>query len=128
MWRGDQDWIHRDSMPPALRVPGRAWRLRPLPEQVDALVRMVRLLQQRGIEVRLVIAPYAQVRPPSNVAQYAALLERRTGLRVWNYAAAIDDLDGFADRVHLNERGSRALIAMLVRDGAFGMARRAARF
>jgi len=117
--RSDQDWIHHDVVPPALRVPGGTWRLTPYAEQVDALVRIVRALRQRGIEVRLVAAPYAPVRRPANAAEFAAMIAARTGVAVRNDIASIDDLDSFADTVHLNERGSRALLALLVRDGVF---------
>jgi len=126
--RSDQDWIYHDVIPPALRVSRGGWRLAPHPEEVDALVRIVHLVQQRGIEVRVVFAPYAPLNLPSNAAQFVALIERRTGVRVWNYVDAVRDLDGFADGVHLNERGSRELLGMLVRDGAFGMARTPTRF
>lgn len=119
MRRSDQDWIHRNVMPPALRAPGGTWRLVPFPAEVDALARIVRLLQQRGIEVRLVIAPYAPVKQPSNAPEFAGLIARHTAVRVWNYSAAVDDLDAFADTVHLNERGSRAFLRMLVREGTF---------
>lgn len=119
MRRTDQDWIHQEAMPAALRAPGGTWRLAPFRGQVDALARIVRLLQQRGIEVRLVVAPYAPVKQPSNAPEFAGLIARHTAVRVWNYAAAVADLDAFADTVHLNERGSRAFLRMLVRDGTF---------
>ena len=128
MRRTDQDWIHHDVIPHALRAPGGTWRLAPYPGQVDALARIVRLLQRRGIEVRLVIAPYAPIKPPSNAAEFAGLIERRTAAPVWNYVGAIADLDAFADAVHMNERGSRAFLRILARDGFFGMAQPPARF
>jgi hypothetical protein len=117
--RSDQTWIHRESMPAALRVPQVQWRLAPVAGEVDALARMVALLQRRGIEVRLVFAPYAPVKMPANAAEFAAYIERRTHTPVWTYASAVDDLDAFADTVHLNEHGSRAFLRMLVRDGVF---------
>jgi len=128
MRRSDQDWIFRDVMPDALRKETHPTPIHPLPEEVDALARIVRALRQRGIDVRIVVAPYAPVRATTNAAEFVRLIESRTGVRVWNYVGALQDLDGFADTVHLNERGSRALLAMMVRDGAFGMARPVARF
>jgi hypothetical protein len=122
MRRGDQDWILREKMPPGLRGPYDRWRLTPLPEEVDALARIVRMLRERGIEVRLVVAPYAPNKQPANAQELVDLIEQRTQTRVWNYVGALPEQDDFADTVHLNERGSRALLGMLVRDGAFGMA------
>ena len=72
--------------------------------------------------------PYAPNKPPGNAAGFAALLERRIGVPVLNYVDSVRDIDGFADTVHLNERGSRELLGILVRDGVLGMARPAARF
>jgi hypothetical protein len=127
MGRSDQGWINHDSMPAGLRATGARRTLTPIANEVDALARIVRVLRQRGIEVRLVIAPYAPITPLDG-APFASLIEQRTGVRVADYGNAIDDLDSFADTVHLNEKGSRAFLAMLARDGVFGMARRAARF
>ncbi|HEX3071963.1 MAG TPA: hypothetical protein VHX14_25595, partial [Thermoanaerobaculia bacterium] len=56
--RSDQDWIMRAEIPAGLRnrQPG-LWSL-PRPENLEALIRIAALLRQRGIEDRLVIAPY----------------------------------------------------------------------
>jgi hypothetical protein len=122
MRRSDQVWIFHDVMPAALRAQrGGAWNIVPRPENIDALVRIVRVLHQRGIEIRLVIAPYGGEGVPVKLDILADLLSARTGVRVWNYSGAIADLDDFADHVHLNERGSRVLLAMMKRDGVLGM-------
>jgi hypothetical protein len=126
-FRSDQDWIFHDPMPPALRVERGLTSFDPLPAEVDALARIVRMARQRGIEVRLVVAPYAPIRQPVNTAQAVDSIQRQTGQRIWNYVGAVGDLDDFTDGVHLNERGSRELLAMLVRDGVFGMAANRAR-
>jgi hypothetical protein len=89
---------------------------------------MVRLLRHRGIEVRLVLAPYAPSKLPANAADFARFITRRTGEPVWNYVAALDDPDSFFDTVHLNQRGSLAFLAILRRDGVLGMTGRAERF
>lgn len=128
MRHDDQDWIFRQSIPAALRGPQPGWRLEPFAENVPALARMVRLLRARGIEVRVIIAPYAPNKLPLNAGEVAGLLERQIGVPVLNYVDSVRDIDGFADTVHLNERGSRELLGILVRDGVLGMARPAARF
>lgn len=128
MRRTDQDSILRTAMPAALGRKRTPWRLVPRVENVAALARMVRLLRRRGIEVRLVVTPYAPANVPANVPGFLRLLTKRVQAPVWNYAGAITDLDAFADGVHLNERGSRELLKILHRDGFFGMARPAPRF
>jgi len=126
MRRSDQDWINHSAMPPELRnaAPVR-WRL-PTPENLTALNRMIAALRNRGVEVRLVLAPYCPA--PSNMGEFAQVVERSSGLPVWNYSGAVRDPEEFADTVHLNERGSRALLAMMKRDGFFGMTEHPARF
>jgi hypothetical protein len=42
-------------------------------------------------------------------------------LHVLNYVGAVSDPEEFADRVHLNERGSVALLEILHRDGVFAI-------
>ena len=129
MRQTDQDWIPRETMTSAVRTrPRNRWRLAPFLDNVEALARMVGLLHQRGIEVRLVIAPYGPSNVPVNVAGFADLIARRVQAPVWNYASAVADPVDFADQVHLNERGSRVFLQMLQRDGAFGMTRSPARF
>jgi hypothetical protein len=126
MRRSDQDWIYRLSMPAALRDRP-AYRLgEPREENLAALSRMVRELRRRNIEVRLVIAPYCPM--PLNMNEHAIVFARSAGIPMWNYSDAIHEPNDFADGVHLNERGSRLLLAMMKRDGIFGMTQRRPRF
>ena len=126
MRRSDQDWINRSAMPPALRnTPPTLWRL-PTAENLAALNRMIQALRSRGVEVRLVLAPYCPA--PSNMSEFAQIVERSSGLPVWNYSGAVREPEEFADTVHLNERGSRALLALMKRGGLFGMTRPPSRF
>ena len=107
----------RSAMPPGLRNAAPVqWRL-PTPENLAALNRMIQALRRRGVEVRLVLAPYCPA--PSNMGEFAQIVERSSGLPVWNYSGAVRDPELFADKVHLNERGSRALLALMTRDGFF---------
>lgn len=122
--KSDQDWINRSTIPPGLRnrQPG-LWSL-PRPDNLEALNGIVTLLRQRGIEVRLVLAPYWPV--PVNIAAIANAIDvslRRADpqLHVLNYAGAVSDPEEFADGVHLNERGSIALLQILQRDGVFAV-------
>jgi hypothetical protein len=122
--RSDQDWIMRTAIPAGLRSrqPG-LWSL-PRPENLEALIRIVTLLRQRGIEDRLVIAPYYPM--PLNVPAIVNAIDVSVRpadpqLHVLNYAGAVSDPEEFADGVHLNERGSVALLQILQRDGVFAI-------
>jgi hypothetical protein len=123
MRRSDQDWINRSSMPVGLRnQPRTTWN----PLLPETLGRIVRELRRRGIEVRLVLAPYCPM--PLNMNEFAIDIGKSAGAPVWNYGEAMCDPEDFADTLHLNERGSRALLAMMNRDGVFGMTQQPPRF
>lgn len=128
MRRPDQDVTPQPYLPAAVRNRLGRWRLDPRVENVAAVERIVRLLRARGIEVRLVITPYAPANQPVNVAEFADLLAKRTGVPVWNYSAALHDPDVFADGVHLHVPGVVDFLKILGRDDFFGMAQPPARF
>lgn len=62
------------------------------------------------------------------MGEFAQVVSRSSGLPVWNYSGALSDPELFVDTVHLNERGSRALLALMQRDGVFGMTQHPIRF
>jgi hypothetical protein len=122
MRRSDQDWINHAVMPLQQRnaAAGEWWRM-PLPENLAALSRMVRELRGRGIEVRLILAPY---RPrPRNMNEFASVVAQTAGLPIWDYGSALSDPDSFADSIHLNEQGSRELLMKMKNDGVFAAKR-----
>ena len=126
MRRSDQDWINRSTMPAALRnAEPDIWKA-PRSENLATLGRMVAELRRRRIEIRLVIAPYCPM--PRNMPAFASVVSLSAAMPVLNYGDAMCDPDDFTDPIHLNERGSRALLAMMKRDGVFGMTQRVARF
>lgn len=115
--RNDQDWINRNVIPPELRAPHVRWRPNGPRENYEALARLVHMLRARGIEVKLVIAPYHRASgvDPSDLVR--DLTQSVPGARLWNYAEAIEDSRYFSDTVHMNLDGSEALLDMLCRDG-----------
>jgi hypothetical protein len=126
MRRSDQDWINRTSMPAGLRNQPKTMWLPLRPENLAALGRIVRELHRRGIEIRLVLAPYCPM--PLNMNEFANVITKTAGIPIWNYGDSLCDPDDFADTIHLNERGSRVLLAMMKRDGVFGMTQHPPRF
>jgi hypothetical protein len=135
MRRDDQDWIMRSALPPeASAKPAGAWKFEPYPQNIAALGRIADVLRRRGIEGRLIIAPYYR-KSFRNMPQFLHVVGGAVHpdghVRIYNYANAIDDPGAFADTVHLNETGSLILLKMLQRDGVFaagGMAGAGARF
>lgn len=120
--QSDQDWINRSVIAPdLLAVPRERWNPQPLQDNLEALERIVALLGARGVELRLVIAPYH----PSagiGVADILAAVTRsarrvKPDTRVWNYADALEAPIYFSDGVHMNADGSEVFLRMLRRDG-----------
>ena len=117
--RSDQDWINRNVIAAELtaRPRGGRWSPRPHRENLEALGRLVPMLRSRGIDVRLVIAPYH----PSVMVDMNEIVHgvgrHVPGALVLNYADAIPESRYFADGVHMNAEGSEVFLRMLARDG-----------
>ena len=116
--RSDQDWINRNVIAGELAAAPRGrWSPRPHEENLEALGRLVSMLRSRGIDVKLVIAPYH----PSVMVDMDEIVDgtRRhvPGANVLNYADAIPESRYFADGVHMNADGSEVFLQLLARDG-----------
>ena len=120
----DQDWINRYRISPALLEETRTeadFDLSALPENLEALGRIVALARDRRITLRLVVVPYlpehwAHAR---NRDAWLAEIRRAAGsdARIWDYSSAVADPAQFADRVHLNDLGGAPFAARLAADG-----------
>lgn len=116
--RSDQDWINRNVIAPHLAASPRGrWSPRPHQENLDALGRLVPLLRARGIEVKLVIAPYHRSVMVDMNEITPGVTRSVPGARVMNYADAIEESRYFADGVHMNAEGSEVFLRMLCSDG-----------
>ena len=122
MRHSDQDWIMRGSLPANSEREGKKV-ITLVPENREALRRIVTELRRRGVEVRFVIAPYHATGIDHLPELIAGLQQLAPGVRIATYETAVSDPVLFADHVHLNEQGSRVFLSMLQRDGVLeGMA------
>lgn len=95
------------------------FELQIVPDELQALSELIEILRERGLEVRLVYAPY--------LPQYAQKMVnlddslRRIGdsakLEVTDLTRALTKDDLFVDRVHMNAGGARIVTKMLL-DGS----------
>lgn len=92
-----------------------------IPKLQDALADIVKLAQSKGTEVELIIAPFLPNYKNAmyNLTDYIVEVERQTGLKVRNYAGAIQEPKYFGDYFHINVYGSEKFIDMLHRDRVF---------
>ncbi len=130
--RDDQNWILRTQMADALIGLTEQQPPAPLSETTyadlnrAALRRMVQLADERGIELRLVVAPYwpAHREKLANWSEVTQKIRDSIGdkHRLWDYSLAISGPTNFADRVHLNLSGAQEFCARLNRDQFFNVA------
>jgi len=120
----DQNWINRYTISDHLLE--EAKRIGPSEmrwerHNLDALVRFAQEARERNIELRYIVTPYLpeHIMHVTNAAEWREMIERATGVPVWDYAMAIPQTSFFADRVHMNLQGGVAFARLLVRDGFF---------
>jgi len=87
----------------------------------DELKNTVQVAKDNNIKVKLVINPFFPKYADKmvNYEDFVQRVETLTGLKVHNYAKAIQDRDAFSDFQHLNRKGSQQYIDLLKRDGIF---------
>jgi hypothetical protein len=124
--QSDQGWINRYRISPALQEslrqsPGEelAWK----PGNMKALKRMLKMARERGIQVRLLVAPYFPEYAPkiANLTSWIQEVQEQVGpgFPVWDYSRLLGDREGFADRRHLNAQGSHLLLQRFLTDRFF---------
>lgn len=120
--RTDQRWANRYVISEEVIEEARTaepMELRILPENLAALERLRETAEEREIEVRLVMGPYLPIYAETitNLDDWMADLERRSGLRVWDFSRAVEDIHGFSDRVHMTPEGSEILVGKMIEAG-----------
>lgn len=122
--RTDQTWINRYRINQKMLdsvAETKPFELECDSDRLALLADLIDRARRRNVEVRLVLSPFlpAYAARITNLDEYLSAIEAKTGLKVWNYATAVDEVDAFADRVHLNEYGSGILLKRMVADGFF---------
>ncbi len=92
-----------------------------IPELQNSLTQSVKLAQDNGTEVILVVAPFLPNYHDAlfNLHDYIEEVEKNTGLKVNNYADAIQDPKLFGDYFHINVFGSEKFVEQMHHDGLF---------
>jgi hypothetical protein len=119
----DQDWLamHTLSDAAAADVNAKPYPLEIHPQLVQSVVNMTKALQAKGVQVHLVIAPYAPgyAGKVTNLDMLKATVENATGLTVHDYRASLTDHRDFSDYMHPNLSGSQKYVALMQRDSVF---------
>ncbi|MHC5861910.1 hypothetical protein [Nostoc sp.] len=124
--KSDQTWINRSQINPQLLISVK--KMQPLNleiknENIKALLNIIHVADQKGINIRLLVSPYLPVYADkiANLSQQIKTLQETVGekQRIWNYSKGVGNLDGFADRLHMNYKGSTLLMKKLDEAGFF---------
>jgi hypothetical protein len=120
------DRLHEGTIHPALMevLKNRgAYSLVNYPDNEPALTRLVKLAEQQGVQVAVVLSPYlpVQLGKIKNYDAWRAQVAKLVGshARVLDYGGRVQDTAMFMDGVHLNGKGSERLLDMMVEDGVF---------
>jgi len=92
-----------------------------IPDLQTSLAATVQLAQSKGTEVILIVAPFLPnyYNALYNLEDYIQEVEKNTGLKVYNYAGAIQNPKLFGDYFHLNVFGSEQFVSRLHQDQIF---------
>ena len=124
----DQNWISRYKITPEIVREAQnmlpiTWESRP--ENVAALKEIMKITDRSSTRLVLMVAPYLPGYV-DKIQNFDAWLKNLRAIvsgqaRVYDYSRALSDPDYFADRVHLNESGSRRLLDIMSDDGIFDL-------
>ena len=117
----DTDWL-RDfviSGKRAAEAGNDPYDLQIHPYLIRQLKEAVNAARDKGVGVQLVIGPYFPGYVVNNLDALKAAAEQATGLPVRDYRSALGDQTGFSDFRHLNKRGAKAYIDLMMEEGVF---------
>ena len=121
--RTDKDWIvdRQILATTAATVPLDTFYIKVKANWVQQLAETVRIAQQAGAPIVLVIGPFypGMVRDWRNLTDLRAAVEKSTGLTVRDYSQALTDPSCFGDLIHLNKKGATQFMDLLKRDSVF---------
>lgn len=93
--------------------------MKELPALLEELNSIIKLAQEKGTKVELVVNPYyiPFAQKMINLEEFIKKIENATSLKVHDYSKAIEGTKGFGDYQHLNKEGAKQYIDLLRSDG-----------
>lgn len=120
--KSDEDWLNDRVISPTMEanvVNETAVELTIDDYLLTELDELVRMAEEKGVDVELVVNPYypPYVEKMSTFYDFIGKIEARTNRKVRDYSTALTATNGFADYQHLNKEGSKRYMDLLLRDG-----------
>lgn len=118
MNRSDNDWISERVISPTLikEAPKYGMKFVADPKQLQFIQHITKYCDSRGIEIKLLIAPFYPGFKLDNREYFKDQIEALTGKPVHDYSYNIKDTFAFSDYFHLNEKGAKEFVQQLYRD------------
>lgn len=115
----DEDWLrdHVISGKLAAEAGKEPYNLEIHPYLIQQLKETVAFAHAKGVKVELVIGPYIPGFVVNNLDALKAAVEQSTGLPVHDYRSALSDPTDFSDFRHLNKKGAKTYIDLMIREG-----------
>ena len=87
----------------------------------EELKNTVDIALENNMKVKLVVSPFYPpfVKKIVNMPEFITRVEKTTGLKVYNFADALEDKEGFGDYQHVNYRGAITYMDILNSNGIF---------
>ena len=127
--KDDQDWINNYTIDEAFirnlkqDVGGWSSAFVHSEEKLAVLNRILNMLKERGIPIRLLISPYLLefIEAFPHFDDWKRDLQAAVGEQfpIWDYSRKITDWKEFADSLHMNRQGNRTLFKMLNESGFY---------
>ncbi len=116
--RSDNDWISERVITPTLikQAPKYGMKFAADPKQLQYIQHITQFCDARGIEVKLLIAPFYPGFKLDNRELFKRHIEELTGKTVHDYSYNVKDTFAFSDYFHLNEKGAREFVEQLYHD------------
>jgi hypothetical protein len=120
--KSDEDWLRDHTISAALAADAgkEPYDLQIHPYLILQLKEAVNAARDKGVDVELVIGPYIGGFVVNNLDALKTAVEQATGLNVRDYRQALSDPACFSDYRHLNIKGAKAYIDLMIRDGVLG--------
>ena len=122
--KSDEDWLNDRVISPTMEasiVNDTAVNLTIDDYLLTELDDLVRIAEERGIRIELVVNPYypPYIKKMQTFYDFIEQIEARTNKKVLDYSRALTASNGFADYQHLNKEGSKRYMDLLLQDGVF---------
>jgi hypothetical protein len=123
----DQNWINRSLINPSFAKNYRiedgrkSMNVLTKDENLTSLRNILDVCKERSIKAKLIISPYLlqHANQITDFDDWKSNIQNAVGIghKIWDYSTLLDDVELFADPLHMNINGSNEFMRRIIRDG-----------